>query len=404
MQKKLWNKNFILLLQGSAVSTLGDLMYSVAIGYWVYEKTGSNSLMGIMSSISMFVTMFLSPFSGSIVDKLNRKWVLVGMDLLQSVIMLTVGILAYTEKLNVPLVLIAAFLAALGSVFYSPAASSVMLEITPRDDLVRGQSIFSGSSSFINLVGSALSGLMVAFLGVPLIVIINGLSNLYSAFSELFVTVPKSINQGEKITVGRILTDTKAAVKMIFSEPCLRIFVPCALILNLLSAGAFTLMLPFCLEKSFSVDSYGYLMSIWTTASLICVVLLGAIKLPSKVRFWVMAIGFTFAEVFLILGYLSKKFIVLAVFAFLGALFNTAGNTVFNASLMLALPEENRNAILGFIQSASVGGTALSAVLYGILGDVFPLYIVFAAGSFISLAPMLFLCFHPTTKKFVLTH
>lgn len=404
MQKKLWNKNFILLLQGSAVSTLGDLMYSVAIGYWVYEKTGSNSLMGIMSSISMFVTMFLSPFSGSIVDKLNRKWVLVGMDLLQSVIMLTVGILAYTEKLNVPLVLIAAFLAALGSVFYSPAASSVMLEITPRDDLVRGQSIFSGSSSFINLVGSALSGLMVAFLGVPLIVIINGLSNLYSAFSELFVTVPKSINQGDKITVGRILTDTKAAVKMIFSEPCLRIFVPCALILNLLSAGAFTLMLPFCLEKSFSVDSYGYLMSIWTTASLICVVLLGAIKLPSKVRFWVMAIGFTFAEVFLILGYLSKEFIVLAVFAFLGALFNTAGNTVFNASLMLALPEENRNAILGFIQSASVGGTALSAVLYGILGDVFPLYIVFAAGSFISLAPMLFLCFNPTTKKFVLTH
>lgn len=404
MQKKLWNKNFILLLQGSAVSTLGDLMYSVAIGYWVYEKTGSNSLMGIMSSISMFVTMFLSPFSGSIVDKLNRKWVLVGMDLLQSVIMLTVGILAYTEKLNVPLVLIAAFLAALGSVFYSPAASSVMLEITPRDDLVRGQSIFSGSSSFINLVGSALSGLMVAFLGVPLIVIINGLSNLYSAFSELFVIVPKSINQGEKITVGRILTDTKAAVKMIFSEPCLRIFVPCALILNLLSAGAFTLMLPFCLEKSFSVDSYGYLMSIWTTASLICVVLLGAIKLPSKVRFWVMAIGFTFAEVFLILGYLSKEFIVLAVFAFLGALFNTAGNTVFNASLMLALPEENRNAILGFIQSASVGGTALSAVLYGILGDVFPLYIVFAAGSFISLAPMLFLCFNPTTKKFVLTH
>lgn len=404
MKKKLWNKNFILLLQGSAVSTLGDLMYSVAIGFWVYEQTGSNSLMGVMSSISMFVTMFLSPFSGSIVDKLNRKWVLVGMDLLQSVIMLTVGILAYTEKLNVPLVLIAAFLAALGSVFYSPAASSVMLDITPRDDLVRGQSIFSGSNSFINLVGSALSGLMVAFFGVPLIVIINGLSNLYSAFSEMFVSVPKSINQGEKITVGRILNDTKAAVKMIFSEPCLRIFVPCALILNLLSAGAFTLMLPFCLEKSFTVDSYGYLMSIWTTASLICVVLLGAFKLSPKVRFWVMAIGFTFAEVFLILGYLSKEFIVLAVFAFLGALFNTAGNTVFNASLMLALPEENRNAILGFIQSASVGGTALSAVLYGILGDMFPLYIVFAAGSFISLFPMLFLCFNPTTKKFVLTH
>lgn len=402
--KKLWNKNFVLLLQGSTVSILGDLMYSVAIGFWVYEKTGSNSLMGIMSSISMFVTMFLSPFSGSIVDKLNRKWVLVGMDLLQSVIMLTVGVLAYTERLNVPMVLIAAFLAAFGSVFYSPAASSVMLDIIPRDDLIRGQSIFSGASSFINLVGSAISGLLVALLGVPLIVILNGLSNLYSALSELFVTVPKSINQGEEITVGRILKDTKSAVKTIFSEPCLKIFVPCALIINLLSAGAFTLMLPFCLEKSFSVDSYGYLMAIWTTASLICVVLLGAIKLSPKLRFWVMAIGFILSEVFLILGYLSNSFILLSVFAFLGALFNTAGNTVFNASLMLALPEENRNAILGFIQSASVGGTAISAVLYGILGDIFPLYIVFAAGSLISLAPMLYLCFNKKTKEFILTH
>ena len=402
--KKLWNKNFVLLLQGSTVSILGDLMYSVAIGFWVYEKTGSNSLMGIMSSISMFVTMFLSPFSGSIVDKLNRKWVLVGMDLLQSVIMLTVGVLAYTERLNVPMVLIAAFLAAFGSVFYSPAASSVMLDIIPRDDLIRGQSIFSGASSFINLVGSAISGLLVALLGVPLIVILNGLSNLYSALSEMFVTVPKSINQGEEITVGRILKDTKSAVKTIFSEPCLKIFVPCALIINLLSAGAFTLMLPFCLEKSFSVDSYGYLMAIWTTASLICVVFLGAIKLSPKLRFWVMAIGFILSEVFLILGYLSNSFILLSVFAFLGALFNTAGNTVFNASLMLALPEENRNAILGFIQSASVGGTAISAVLYGILGDIFPLYIVFAAGSLISLAPMLYICFNKRTKEFILSH
>ena len=80
--KKLWNKDFILLLQASAISTIGDLMYSVAIGYWVYEQTGSNSLLGIMSSISMFVTMLVSPFSGSVVDKCNRKWVLVLGDVL----------------------------------------------------------------------------------------------------------------------------------------------------------------------------------------------------------------------------------------------------------------------------------------------------------------------------------
>ena len=269
MHKKLWNKDFVLLLQGSAVSTVGDLMYSVAIGYWVYEQTGSNSLMGIMSAISMLVTMFLSPFTGSIVDKCNRKWVLVGMDLMQSAVMLTVGVLAYMGKLNVPGVLIAAFLAAMGSVFYSPAAGTLMIDIIPHDDMVRGQSIFSGMNSLINMVGTAFSGVLVAFFGVPLIVLMNGLSNLYSGISELFVRVPKSVQQGESVTVKGILRDSKAAVRMIFSEPCLRIFVPSALLLNLLSAGPLTLVLPFCLEKGFSVDTYGYLMSVWTAASLI---------------------------------------------------------------------------------------------------------------------------------------
>lgn len=404
MAKKLWNKDFVLLLQGNTVSTIGDLMCSVAIGYWVYQQTGSNSLMGIMSAISMFVTMFLSPFSGSIVDKCNRKWVLVGMDLLQCAVMLTVGILAYLNKLNVPGVLIAAFLAALGTVFYSPAASTLMLDIIPHDDMVRGQSIFSSATSLINMVGTAFSGVMVAFFGVPLIVILNGLSNLYSAFSELFIHVPRTVQQGAQVSAKSILRDSKEAVRMIFSDKCLQLFVPCALILNLLGAGPLALTLPFCMEKGFTVDMYGYLMAVWTAASLVCVLILGAVKLKPKARFWVMAISFASSVLFFVFVYISQQFVPLCIMAFLASFANCAGNTIFNASLMLALPEENRGAILGVIQSASVGGTALSAVIYGVLGDMLPLYLVFSVGNLLSLAPMLYLCFHPRTKEFVVSH
>ena len=404
MAKKLWNKDFILLLQGNAVSTIGDLMYSVAIGYWVYEKTGSSGLMGIMSAISMFVTMLLSPFTGSIVDKCNRKWVLVGMDVLQGTVMLVIGVLAYLDKLNIPGVLIAAFLAALGSVFYSPAASTLMLDIIPHDDMVRGQSVFSGSNALINMVGTAFSGVMVAFLGVPLIVVINGLSNLYSAFSELLVHVPRTVQQGTRVTVKSVLRDTRDAVTTIFSNRFLRLFVPSALILNLLGAGPFTLILPFCLEKGFAVEAYGYLVSVFTVAQLLCVVLLGAVKLKPKARFWVMALGFSCSVPFLVAAYLSKQFVPMCILVLFAGFLNCAGNTVFNASLMLALPEENRSAILGFIQSASVGGSALSAVIYGFLGDRFPLYLVFAVGNAISLAPMLYMCFNPKAKEFILEH
>ena len=383
---------------------IGDLMYSVAIGYWVYEQTGSSGLMGVMSSISMFVTMFLSPFCGSIVDKVSRKWVIVGIDVLQGLLMLTVGVLAYQNALNVPIVLIAALLAAFGSVFYSPATSSLMLDIIPREDMVRGQSIFSGSSSLISLVGTAFSGLMVAFLGVPLIVVINGLSNLYSALSELLVHVPRTVQQGTRVTVKSVLRDTRDAVTTIFSNRFLRLFVPSALILNLLGAGPFTLILPFCLEKGFAVDAYGYLVSVFTVAQLLCVVLLGAVKLKPKARFWAMALGFSCSVPFLVAAYLSKQFVPMCILVLFAGFLNCAGNTVFNASLMLALPEENRSAILGFIQSASVGGSALSAVIYGFLGDHFPLYLVFAVGNAISLVPMLYMCFHPKAKEFILEH
>lgn len=402
--KKLWNKNFILLLQGSAISAIGDIMYSVAIGYWVYKVTGSESLLGIMSSISMFVTMFLSPFSGSIVDKCKRKWVLVIGDAFQGVLMITIGVLAFSGKLSVPIVLIAAFLAALGGVFYSPAANTVLIDIIPHDDMVRGQSLFSGVNSTINTVGTAFSGVMVAFFGVPLIIIINGLSNLYSAISELFISVPKATQEGETVTLKGVLQDSKSAVKAIFSEPCLKIFIPCAIILNFLCAGSYSLMLPFTAEKGFSLEQYGILMSINTIGSLVCVIFLGIIKFSPKARFWIMALGFSSSVICALIAFSCKEFLPMCIFFFLNAFLNCAGNTVFSSAALLALPEDNRGAILGLFSSASIGGSALSAIAYGFLGEIFPLNIVFSVGCILSLAPMLYLCFNPKIKQFILSH
>lgn len=404
MHTKLWNKDYILMLQGNAVSAIGDVLYSVAIGYWVYEKTGSSALMGIMSSISMFMVMFVSPFSGSIVDKCSRKAIIVGMDALRGLIMLIVGALAFTDKLSVPIVLAAAFLASACSVFFSPAVSTLMLDIIPHDDMVRGQSVHSGITSFINLVGKALSGALVAFLGVPLIIVINGISYLFSAATEVFIHVPKTVQQGAKVTVSGILRDFGLAIREIFGNRFLQLFVPCALILNLLGAGPMTLMLPFCLEKGFTVDMYGYLMSVETAASLICVSLLGIIKLKPKARYYMMAAGFLISIPIYILAYLSRHYILMCVLLFLGAFTNCMGNAVFNASLMLALPEENRGAILGFVSAASTGGCALSAVIFGVLGDVFPLYLVFVTGNLLTIPPMLYLGLHKNTREFIISN
>ena len=158
------------------------------------------------------------------------------------------------------------------------------------------------------------------------------------------------------------------------------------------------------MEKGFSVEQHGYILAIWTAASLICVLLLGAIKFKPRARFLILAIGFSTSVLFLVSAYLSDIFWLTCVLVFMGAFLNCAGNTVFNASLMLAMPEENRGAILGFIQSASIGGSALSTVIYGCLGEIVPLYLAFAVGTFISLIPMLYMCFHRVTREFIVKH
>lgn len=404
MHTKLWNKDYILMLQGSAVSAVGDILYSVAIGYWVYETTGSSTLMGIMSSISMFMTMFVMPFSGTIVDKCSRKGIIVGMDAARGVIMLAVGALAFADKLSVPVVLLAAFLASACTVFFSPAVSTLLIDIIPHDDMVRGQSVHSGINTFLNLVGKALSGALVAFLGVPLIIVINGVSYLFSAGTELFITVPRTVHQGEAVTVRGMLKDFSVAIRTILGDKFLKLFIPCALILNLLGAGPMTLMLPFVLEKGFTVDMYGYLMSVETAASLICVCLLGVVKLKPSTRYYAMSAGFLSSGVFAIAGYLTGNYAVLCVMLFLSGFANTLGNAIFNASLMLALPEENRGGILGFVSAASTGGCALSAVIFGVLCDVFPIFLVFTAGMLLSAFPMIYLCAHKHMREFILNN
>ena len=404
MHKKLWNKDFVLMLQGGAFSALGDILYSVAIGYWVYEQTGSSTLMGIMSSIYSFMLMIVMPFSGTIIDKCNRKAVIVGMDALRGLIMLAVGALAFADQLSVPVVLAAAFLSSACMVFFEPAVSTVMLDLIPHDDMVRGQSVQNGVRSLLNLVGKAISGGLIVAVGVPFVVVLNGISYLISALTEVFITVPRTQAQGENMTVKHVLTGFCGAVEEVVHNRYLRIFVPGALVLNILASGPMSLMLPFATEKGFSLEQYGYLMTVITAGSLSCVVLLGIVKLNSKQRYVLMAVGYVSFLGFATAAFLSSAFVPVAVLLFVGLFMNTLGNSIFNAALMLALPEDRRGALMGLIIAGSSGGSAISVLVYGFLCDAFPIPLVFAVGTLSAVLPMLFLCFSKNTREFVLTH
>ena len=76
---KIWNKNYILLLQGQLVSTIGDSLYSIALAFFVLKLTGSTALVGMIMGIVTIPRIILGPFAGTIVDRYNRKMLILSI-------------------------------------------------------------------------------------------------------------------------------------------------------------------------------------------------------------------------------------------------------------------------------------------------------------------------------------
>ncbi|MEG3007070.1 MAG: MFS transporter, partial [Oscillospiraceae bacterium] len=188
--KRLFNKNFVLMLQGNAISAFGDVLYSVAIGYFVYTSTGSEALMGIFTSIGMFMSMFLSPITGSLVDRIDRKIVVVGMDAFRGFLMLLIGYLALNNHLNTNLLVVFTVLISFSNLLFRPAASTIMLDIVPKKDFVQANSIVSAGYSVIDMISRGISGYLLVYVGVGELIIFNGISFLISALTEYFIAVP----------------------------------------------------------------------------------------------------------------------------------------------------------------------------------------------------------------------
>ena len=112
--------------------------------------------------------------------------------------------------------------------------------------------------------------------------------------------------------------------------------------------------------------------------------------------------GFITSCFFTILAFAAKSYWMVCLFLFLGGFCSTLGNSIFNAVLVLALPQDKRGVLLGFLSAACTGGSALSAVIYGLLCDIFPLPMVFIIGTALSIPVMAYLCFHKSAKAFIL--
>ena len=394
----MWNKNFILLLQGGAVSYFGDVLYTAAISYWVLQKTGSTAIMGIMSSISMFMVLFVMPFSGSVADKSDRKKLIVAMDALRGVVMLATGLLAYSDRLSMSSVLAITVIMALCNVFFDPAASTAFIDIIPPQQFIRGQSLKSSVYNMAAITGQGISGLVINLIGVPFTIVVNGVSFLISAFTELFVDLP---THREKQENSNTFSDMKRGVAVVMTTPALKIIVISCIAINILSSGSGRMMMAFCLQQGLTVEQYGAVMSLGSAAAVISGVMLSAVNLKPQTRHRIMSAGFISACLFSCMMCVFTGFAAVAVLYFVSVLANCLANAVLTAGMMQAMPKGRRGAILGIVSAASTGAQAVSTLLYGFMGELLPLTIIYGACNLLALIPMTIQCKNPDIYKLI---
>ncbi len=114
-QGKLWNINFFLLWQGQFVSAVGDVIYEIALGFWVLAVTGSTGLMGTLMAAATIPRVIIAPFAGVLVDRSDRKWLLVIMDAVRGIAILAVAMAAYAGVLEIWMVFAAGIVIGTGA-------------------------------------------------------------------------------------------------------------------------------------------------------------------------------------------------------------------------------------------------------------------------------------------------
>ncbi len=260
---------------------------------------------------------------------------------------------------------------------------------------MRGQSVRTTVSNLSSLLGEAVSGGFINLIGVPATIIVNGISFLFSAFTEIFITLPKSVSAPE-IKNPNMLKNSKKGLKIIFETPVLKSLVVTCISINLFSSGTGRLMMPFVLEKGLGVEHYGLIMSAASAGVMGCTAILAARDFTPKSRYKLFRAGMIICYGFNILFALADNFAVLFVTICIQFIGNGMFNAVLSSRLFAAMPKENRGAVTGIVATASTGAGAISTLLYGFIGDLIPMKTLFLAAALIVLIPG---CFAYTNRN-----
>src|SRR5437660_6821965 len=147
------NRNFRLLYIGQAISQLGDWFNAVAVYALLLDLTGSATAVAWMLITQYLPVAFVSPLAGVVVDRVNRRRLMISADLIRGVLILGLLLVRRGDQVWIAYVVMACSVA--GSAFFEPARTATIPNVTSADELVPANALSAATWSAMLAIGAS---------------------------------------------------------------------------------------------------------------------------------------------------------------------------------------------------------------------------------------------------------
>lgn len=192
------NKNFIIIVIGQIISLFGNAIQRFSMSLYLLHFTGSTAAFANILAISTIPYILFAPIAGKISDSINRKKIMVYLDLFCSILIGGYAVILFRGQDHEIIVTIVMFILSICYTLYGPAVVSSIPQIVDEDNLTSANGIINQVGSIVNFVGPILGGVLYGLVGIKAVVLINAVSFLASAIMELFLEIPDVVTTNDK--------------------------------------------------------------------------------------------------------------------------------------------------------------------------------------------------------------
>ncbi|QTN00118.1 MFS transporter [Sediminibacillus dalangtanensis] len=392
-----------ILLFGIGVSTIGTWIYFLTLNVIVFNMTGSPLAVSALYIIRPLATLFTNLWGGSVIDRVNKKHLMVWLDIIQGV--LITCLVCSTNTLW--LIYLLVFFINISSSLYNPTSVSYITRLIPREQRQRFNSLRSLLDSGAFLLGPAITGVLF-LVGTPIYaILINALSFYFSAIITLLMPNVEKNNLYNISTQPLSLRVIKEDLKVVFQFSRSFSYVMTVYFLFsvfvVMQTAVDSLEVAFSKEViSLSDDEYGFLVSI-AGAGILTGSLINAIYTNKLALSFIIGIGSVMVSVGYIIFAFSNNFLIASVGVFVLAFSLAFANTGFYTFYQNNIPVEvigRIGSLYGFLEALLI---MVVTSLFAVGAELLSIKSVVVSGALFMLlltGVLLFINLRPSKKKY----